>query len=115
MNSQEAKSKSIVGKHNKIHTGEKRWIERQYPMWRGFVPTIAKAIEAGRGSAKIDDQEKKGREFIQTEMSSDPRQSKRQRDSRGGNWLAHNVTDENQQHDRRDANSQTIGQAPRQV
>ena len=89
-------SEGIVGKHDKIHAGKERWIERQYPVWRGFVSTVAKAIDTGRAGAKIDDQEKKSREFIQTKMSSDPRQSKRQSDNRSSDWTAHNAARENQ-------------------
>ena len=47
-------------------------------MGRRFMPAVTERIEAGGGAAKIDDDQKKSGERIDTEMGAEPGQAERQ-------------------------------------
>jgi hypothetical protein len=65
----------VVGKHDKIHPGEKCGKEGQHATGFPLVPPVAKAVEACRRGAQIDDHEKRRGQRIKPKMRTQPRQS----------------------------------------
>ena len=79
MNSQRQQEREgVVGEHDQIHAGEKGREERQHPLRLGLVPAVAEAVEARRGAAEVDDDEKERRQRVEPEMRAEPRQAERQ-------------------------------------
>ena len=75
-------AEGVVGEHDQIHGGEIGGIERQDAL-RGFlVAAVAERVEAGAGAAEIDHHQEESGQRIDAEMRAEPRQPKRQRDTR---------------------------------
>jgi hypothetical protein len=77
------KREGVVGEHHDAHAGEKRRIERQHPARGILVATVSEREQTGRRRAEIDHSKEKGRQRIETEMRSKPRDSQWQGGDRG--------------------------------
>ena len=75
------KAVGVVGDEHEIHAGKECRKERQHALGRALRSSFAKAVEASRGAAKIDDDKKERRERVDAEMGADPRQTEGQRRS----------------------------------
>src|SRR6516162_6249523 len=72
------KRKSVVGKHDQRHAGEKRRVKGQYAARRWLVTAVAERENAcGRG-AEIDHDQEESRERVEPEMRAEPGQTDRQ-------------------------------------
>ena len=79
MNSHDSRKRvGVVGDEHEVHAGEEGRKERQHAFGRTLRASVAEAVEASRGAAKIDDDKKERRERVDAETGADPRQTERQ-------------------------------------
>ena len=74
----EQEGEGVVGDDDEGHAGEEQRIERQHALRRRLVPAEAERVEARRGAAEIDHDEKERRERVEAEMRAEPGQAERQ-------------------------------------
>ena len=80
----EQEGEGVVGqRRTRFIAGEERREERQDPGRRRFVPAVAQAVGAGRGTTEVDHHEEECGERVEPEMGADPGQAERQDDRRG--------------------------------
>ena len=68
----------VGGEDDEVHAGDEGGEERQHPVRRMLVPSVADGEQAGAGGAEIDQDEEHGAQAVDAEMRAEPGQADRQ-------------------------------------